>query len=247
MAMKYTVPHEVTYYECDVNGTMTLSSMVAVAVKVSEEQSEKLGRGSDFVRRFGVTWIITNYQIFVERLPKVGEHVQVATQATEYNKYFCYRTFWILDEQGNELVRLETIFAMMNMETRKMNSVPEEIIAPYESEKTKKIKRFPKLQPVDLEKGEQLPFRVRFYDIDSNHHVNNSIYFNWILDALGFDFLTSYVPKYVHIRFDKEVEYGNQIESHFEKVPQADKLLTYHEIKIGEETYCEANIEWQLK
>lgn len=245
MAMKYTIPHEVVYYECDVNGTMTLSSMVAVAIKASEEQSDSLNRGTDFVHQFGLTWIVTDYQLFIQRLPKVGEKVLVTTQAIEYNKYFCYRNFWISTEAGEELVRIETIFVLMNIDTRKMSSVPEEIIAPYESEKTKKIKRFPKIETI--ESGEKLPFRVRFYDIDGNQHVNNAVYFNWMLDVLGYDFLTRYAPSYLHIRFDKEVEYGNEIDSHFEIIEESGEISTHHEIKIGEEVYCEANAKWQVR
>lgn len=244
MATKYTAPHEVSYYECDVNGTMTLSSMIAIAIKVSEDQSDQLNRGTDFVRSFGLTWIVTNYQFFIERLPKVGEKIYISTQAQEYNKYFCYRNFWLTTEEGEELVRIETIFVLMNIETRKMSSVPEEIITPYESQKVKKIKRYPKIEKVS--DGESLPFRVRFYDIDSNQHVNNSVYFNWILDVLGYDFLTNHTPSYLHIRFDKEVEYGNEVESHFE-VKKVETIRSLHEIRIGEQTYCEANIEWREK
>ncbi|KAF1303783.1 acyl-[acyl-carrier-protein] thioesterase [Enterococcus saccharolyticus] len=244
MASKYTQTHEVTYYECDVNATMTLSSMIAVAIKVSEDQSDQLNRGADFIHRFGLTWIVTNYQFFIQRLPKVGEKIQITTQAQSYNKYFCYRNFWLTTEAGEELVRIETIFALMNMETRKMSSVPEEIIAPFESEKVKKIQRYPKIEKVVA--GESYPFRVRFYDIDSNQHVNNSVYFTWMLDALGYDFLTTHEPTYMHIRFDKEVEYGNEIMSHFE-IETDEGMKTRHEIRIGEQTYCEANVEWRTK
>ncbi len=245
MATKYTVPHEVAYYECDVNGTMTLSSMIAVAIKVSEEQSDQLERGTDFVHGFGLTWIITNYQLFIMRLPQVGETIRIATQAMEYNKYFCYRNFWLTTESGEELVRIETIFALMNLESRKMSSVPAEIIAPYESEKITKIKRYPKIEKVVA--GDSLPFRVRFYDIDSNQHVNNAVYFNWMLDVLGYEFLTTMTPTYVNIRFDKEVEYGNEIASHFEVLPEVTQTKTRHEIRIGAQTYCEAQIDWQKK
>lgn len=34
-----------------------------------------------------------------------------------------------------------------------------------------------------------------FFDIDGNQHVNNAIYFNWLLDVLGYDFLTTHQPK----------------------------------------------------
>lgn len=42
------------------------------------------------------------------------------------------------------------------------------------------------------------------------------MYFNWIIDVLGYDFLIMYVLEKVIIWFDKEVEYGNEIESYFE-------------------------------
>ncbi|BDP81555.1 hypothetical protein EfmAA290_22310 [Enterococcus faecium] len=62
---------------------------------------------------------------------------------------------------------------------RKMSSVNEEIIAPFESEKIKKIKRQEKIEKIDS--GFMLPYRVRFYDIDSNQHFYNAMYFNWIM------------------------------------------------------------------
>lgn len=59
----------------------------------------------------------------------------MTTQAMQYNKYFCYRDFWITTESGEELVHIESIFSLMNYTTRKISSVTEDIIAPFESEK----------------------------------------------------------------------------------------------------------------
>ncbi|MDT2740729.1 acyl-ACP thioesterase domain-containing protein [Enterococcus canintestini] len=241
MAVKYTRTHEVAYYECDVNQTMTFPAMIGVAIKTSEEQSDTLNRSAEFVHQFGLTWVITNYHFKINRLPKVGEVIQIATQAMEYNKYFCYRNFWFYDEKGNELLMIESVFVLMDIKNRKMASVPEEIIAPFESEKIKRIKRFPAITKVT--NGQSLPYRVRFYDIDSNQHVNNAMYFNWMIDVLGFDFLTTHVPQAVNIRFDKEVEYGNEVMSHYEIIAE-DTIESRHEIKIGTQLYCEANISW---
>ncbi|GEQ37852.1 MAG: thioesterase [Tetragenococcus halophilus] len=245
MGAKYTIPHEVTYYECDVNHTMKLSTMIAIVIKVSEEQSDLLNRGNDYIHQFGVTWIITHYEVFISRLPRVNEKIQVTTQAMQYNKYFCYRDFWITTESGEELVHIESIFSLMNYTTRKISSVTEDIIAPFESEKITKIKRPPKVE--SLENPRSTAYNVRFYDIDSNHHVNNSVYFDWLIDGLGYDFLTTYEPKYINVRFDKEVEYGKQIESLYEVVDQENGKQTRHAIKIADKKYCEAQIEWQEK
>lgn len=244
MSKKYTNEHEVVYYECDVNQAMTFPALLSVAIKVSEDQSNILGRGNDYIHTLGLGWVITNYQIAIQRMPREGEVIKVTTQANEYNKFFCYRNFWFNDEEGNELVTIESVFVLMDMETRKIASVPEDVIAPYESEKVKKIRRYPAIEKV--ENGEMLPYRVRFYDIDGNGHVNNSIYFNWMINTLGFDFLTKHEPLSVNVRFDKEVEYGSEIESHVEIV-EGEEIVTKHEIRLGDQLCCEANIQWQVK
>ncbi|MDT2756263.1 thioesterase [Enterococcus asini] len=244
MGKKYSEEHKVAYYECDVTGQMTQPAMLAVAIEISEAQSAALGRDSAFVQSLGVTWIITNYQITYNRLPKALEKITVSTMAMEYNKFFCYRNFWLTDELGNELVKIEAVFALMSLETRKMAAVAEEIIAPYGSEKVKKIRRYPKLTKVEGDSYQ--PYRVRFYDIDNNHHVNNAVYFTWIFDVLGYDFLASHTPKSTAIRFEKEVEYGNQVESHYQIVTREDGAIeTRHEIRCGDVVSCEANIVWE--
>lgn len=243
MAKKFTTPYEVAYYDGDITRKMTISSMLAVVIKTSEEQSDALDRGSDFVASFGLGWVITNYEIHITRLPKVGEKLAVTTQAIAYNKYFCYRNFWIHDEQGNECVLIKSTFVLMDKENRKMSSVLPEIIEPYESEKIKKIYRGEKIEKVEA--GEFLPYRVRYFDIDGNQHVNNAIYFNWLLDVLGYDFLSTHEPTFINVKFDKEVEYGQVVESHYDMLNTDEGQTTRHEIRIEGQVYCEANMKWK--
>lgn len=242
MGKKYTMPYEVAYYDGDITKRMTLPSMLAIVIKTSEEQSALLGRGADVVAGLGLGWVITNYEIEIKRLPAVGENIQITTQALSYNKYFCYRNFWIHDEAGEECVLIKSTFVLMNKKNRKMSSVLEEIIAPYESEKIKKIYRNEKIEKI--ENGASHNYRVRFFDIDGNQHVNNAIYFNWLLDVLGYDFLSKHQPLRVYVKFDKEVEYGHEVESHYEVLENETGPWTRHEIRIEDQLYCEANIQW---
>ncbi|MBP2099381.1 acyl-ACP thioesterase domain-containing protein [Enterococcus rivorum] len=245
MGKRYTTSYEIAYYDCDINGTMTMPSMLAVVIRASEEQSDGLDRGAAFVSSFGLGWVITNYEIHIKRLPKVGEKVDITTEAIAYNKYFCYRHFWIHDQEGNECVLIKSTFVLIDKKNRKMSSVLPEIIEPYASEKITKIYRGEKIEKVGS--GTFLPYRVRFFDIDGNQHVNNSIYFNWLLDVLGYDFLTHHEPTFINIKFDKEVEYGQEIESHYEVKEQENEKKTLHEIQIAGQTYCEANMKWRKR
>lgn len=242
MANKFTEKHEIKFYECDVTGKLTLPMLLNIVIKTSETQSEALGRGSDFVKQKGLGWVITQHEIKIERLPRVDEVVSVTTQATKYNKYFCYRNFWIHDEAGNECVMINSTFVMMDLATRKMTSVPLEVIEPYGSEKITKIQRGTKVgSPTEVNSRE---YRVRFSDIDGNQHVNNSRYLDWAVDCLDYDFLTSHEPKFVNIRFDKELAYGNMIESQWE-VSTDTEIISKHRIQLGDTVCAEANITWK--
>ena len=67
-----------------------------------------------------------------------------------------------------------------------------EIIAPFDSEKSLKFIAMKKLKR--SQRG-TFTLSCAFFDIDGNQHVNNAIYFNWLLDVLGYDFLTTHQPK----------------------------------------------------
>ncbi len=86
----------------------------------------------------------------------------------------------------------------MDPETRKVSSVPDEMMRlGSENQKSNATRRSP------ITQGQFLPYRVRFYDIDSNQHVNNAMYFNWLMDVLGYEFLTKHEVTQVTIRFDR--------------------------------------------
>jgi len=240
---KFTEEHEILYYECDTTGKLSIPMLLSMVIKTSESQSRVLGRGSDFVASLGLTWVITQYEIQINRLPKVEEVVKITTEATSYNKYFCYRNFWVHDEAGQECVFIKSTFVLMDIENRKMSSVRPEIIDIYQSEKIKTIERAPKIEAVASDQS--LDYRVRFSDIDGNQHVNNSKYLDWMLDVLGYEFLTSHEVTYVNIKFDKEVEYGNQVSSYWETTVTDEKILTKHQVKNDQILCAETNLNWR--
>ena len=244
MGKRYTINHEVAYYECDINQNMTFPALLSVAIKASSDQSDELQRGTEYINTLGITWVITKTEVTIDRLPQVGEHINITTVPTEFNRFFCYRSYYVYDEAGEEIVKINMSFVLMDIENRKMSSVDAELMAPFESRPIKKIHRWPKIEKV--EGNQKQLYHVRYYDLDSNHHVNNAMYFNWLIDVLGYDFMTQHEASYVNVKFDKEVLYGNDIESYYEIV-DGEEVKTRHEIRLGDQLACEANILWQKR
>lgn len=243
MAKKYTEKYTIPSYECDRSDYLKIPTLVKILIKISGSQSEELGVSDAYVHSFGLGWIILQHDMKITRLPKSGETVALTTEATSYNKFFCYRKFWIHDEEGNECVLMETTFAMMDLKARKMGSVLDEIVAPFESEKIKRIKRGEKILPVEEVKAKK-DYLVRYYDIDDNQHVNNAVYLDWMLDVVEIDWMSDYIPVAISIKFNKEIRYGEIVDSSYQ---QGETELSLHQVLVNEAVCAEANIRWQPK
>lgn len=243
MTNTYTETYTIPYYDCDSEGLLKIPMLIKMMIRTSGNQSDSLGVGAELLKEFNVNWIITQHDLKISELPRTSDVVMVTTQAESYNKYFCYRRFWLHDSNKNELAFMESTFALMDVTTRKVHAVPDEVILPFQSEKIKRIKRGEKIPEMN-ETTIKRSFDVSFWDIDDNHHVNNATYPAWMMDSLGYDFLISHVPTRIIVKFNKEIRYGEAVESVVEEIKEQE---TIHQIKSNETLCAEGLIQWKKR
>lgn len=205
--MKYTEKYQIEYSDCDENQHLKIPVMIDLFMQVSEHQLDKGHAGiADLLKR-GLGWVVTQYQIKISSLPKPGEHVILSTEAAGYNRFFEYRDFGIADQDGNSLVQVHSQWIMFDLKKRKLTVADEKMMHDFDVPLLQKMPRFPRLRPLD-KYDEKRQYRVRYDDLDINHHLTNSHYFNWFIDMFDRDFLKTHLIQTIDIKFDKEVRYG---------------------------------------
>ena len=240
MGLTYQMKMKIPFDMADMNGHIKLPDVILLSLQVSGMQSIELGvSDKTILEDYNLVWIITEYDIEVVRLPRFAEEITIETEALSYNRLFCYRRFTIYDEAGQDLIHMMATFVLMDRDSRKVQAVESEIVAPYQSEFDKKLIRGPKY--ANLEAPISKDYHVRFYDLDMNGHVNNSKYLDWIFEVMGADFLTQYIPKKINIKYVKEVRPGGVITSAVERTGLESK----HEITSDGATNAQAIITWQ--
>lgn len=245
-ANEYSESHQIVYYEADDTDHLTLAMLIDLLVLASENQNAALGLTTEFVQSHGVGWVVTQYHIQVTAMPRTGDRVTIKTRATSYNKYFAYREYWLFDAAGNTLAYAEGIWVTMSYATRKIATIPTEIMAPYHSEPSVRLPRLPR--PNRLSTTDELtekPYAVRYFDIDHNGHVNNAHYFDWMLDSLSPEFLRQHEPADIRIRFENEVTYGQTVTSRQLVHDTADALTSDHAVQAGDTLAASATIQWR--
>lgn len=244
MAEMFKMKHQVKYYEADVTGKLSLPMIFNLAVLSSTMQSIELNVGPDFTHAQGLGWIILQEVLTIKRRPNDGEEIILQTLAREFNPYFAKRLYQITDLDGNVLVNIEALYAMVDMEKRKMARIPQEMVDAYQSERVKKITR--DVEPAKFAEDDQAnrvqKYAVRFLDIDSNRHVNNSKYADWMQDVLDPAYVLEHEPVAMNIKFEQEVRLGDMVQS---EVKFANDNQTIHRIVSGDQVSAEAEITWQ--
>ena len=242
MGLTYKMNMKIPFDMSDMNGHIKLPSLILLSLQVSGSQSAQLGvSDKEILEKYNLVWIITEYDIDVIRLPRFSEEMTIETEALSYNRLFCYRRFTIYDESGQAIIQMLASFALMDRDSRKVHSVDPEMVAPYQSEFSKKIIRGPKY--TDLDNPTSKDYHVRFYDLDMNGHVNNSKYLDWIFEVMGADFLMNHIPQKINLKYVKEVRPGGMISSSYE----LDGLQSCHQVTSQGVVNAQALIQWTTK
>lgn len=232
----------IDYGDCDEQGRLELPFLIEYMMEVSNTQLSNGHAGVNDLMEQGLGWVVLDYNFTINRLPKAGEKVFFTTNASGYNRLFVYRDFSVEDENGEKLVEVKSQWVILDLTTRKVTAPDPNLMKKFNNPELKKLPRFKKARPLKEWDNSQ-PYRVRYYDLDTNHHLTNSRYFDWMVDVLPRNFLNTHEPVSINITFKKEVKYRQEAQS-LVKLDE-EKLTTNHEIKNGDDVAALAKIVWR--
>ena len=247
---EYTMRHRLAYYECDQSSHPSLSMLVAMAVLVSERHAEELGCGRAAGLQHNGAWIILSYegQLTVEQ-PVFGDEIILGTRMLGVNRFFAQREFWLADLQGHRFATMTGQLSFVDLSKRRIQAIPDELVAPFHAPKLKGLDRPRNQQSLTAETADQqAQYQVRYFDIDGNRHVNNTRYFDRMLDPLGPDFLNQHQLRSFNISYKNEVRYPDEVTSRYQlKTGDDGKTESINQIFVADKLCADANFTWQKR
>ena len=113
---QYTIDGRIRFSEVDHTRRITLPGIVNYFQDCSTFQSEDLGLGIEHCSEKKRAWILSSWQVVVERYPKIGEKIQTSTWATDFNGLFGERNFCMTDSEGKDVAYANSLWVYMDME-----------------------------------------------------------------------------------------------------------------------------------
>lgn len=196
----YKFESKIRYSELDEKGYLAVPKIVDYFQDCSNMQSDSLGVGREYLEEKHLAWVLSFWQIVIERRPGQNEPVKVGTFPYEFKSFMGMRNFLIEDMEGRRIVSANSIWTLLDMKTGRPVKATEEIIQHYSLEEKLPMEYAGRKVTIP-ELGEVLtPVKVTREYIDTNHHMNNAKYITVAMN---------YVPCHLEVR-EIRIEYKKQ-------------------------------------
>ncbi|MCM1101260.1 MAG: thioesterase [Clostridium sp.] len=180
----YFFDGRIRYSETDLEGRLTMASLIDYFQDCSTFHSEDLGLGVKYLADRHLVWVLSSWQIAVERYPALGERVKIGTAPYEFKGFLGSRNFVMLAEDGSYAAKANSLWCLLNTDTWKPASAPKEMLEGYEI--SPKLDMDYASRKIALPEGGNAgePITVRKHHLDTNNHVNNGQYVDMAMEFL---------------------------------------------------------------
>ena len=197
----------IRYSECGTDNKLTLAGLINYFQDCSSENSELLGVGVDYMKERQKAWVLSSWQIEVERYPSCSEKIEVETWATGFKGILGPRDFCMKTEDGEVLARATTLWVFIDAVSGKPTKPEERDVSPYVMGTPQKMEKVSRKISVPEETVLVDTFPVRKYHIDTNHHVNNAQYIQIAAEVLP----EGYCVKRLRAEYKRAAVLGDEI------------------------------------
>ena len=199
---------------------LTLPKLFQVFQDYATENAEQLGVGKAVTTDVGKLWVVSRFYVEFKRNPKYLENVNVETRAD--------------DLDGNNIIKASSMWAIID-------------------EKSRKLIMSPGLDTPDCTEGDELPLpskvhpkeaifvekrAVRYSDLDTNRHLNNTRYIEMLVNIFPIGFLAKKQMKSLLLNYTKEIREGQVAEIY------ASDDFTYVKVMVDGSTSFEAEMSF---
>lgn len=176
----YHFDSRVRYSEADSEKKLTLPSLLDYLQDCCTFQSEDLGVGVEHLAETKTAWVLSSWEIRINRYPEMGEHIRICTWPYDFKGFYGYRNFTIEDEKGNVLADANSVWVFMDLTNMCPTRISEAMKEAYISDIEPGIEGEWSPRKINVAASEneekKAPVPVARFFIDTNHHMNNGKY-----------------------------------------------------------------------
>lgn len=206
--------YQISAIHVDCYGRAKPSTLLYLAQEAATGHCDVLQLDWDTLAKRNLFWAVVRSRVQINRLPVLGETVTVQTWPMPTTRTAYPRAVSISDEDGNELVRIVSLWVLMDTKSRTM-------VMPRKSgvDVAGQLRGCELAAPgsiVPKPGANVVTRRVGYTELDRNGHMNNTRYLDWVDDLLPSEFHKSHCVREFTICYLSEARENQQVQLHYQ-------------------------------
>lgn len=215
--MIYKHKFDIGLQDINSKNQITNKKILGCLENAAVKHGDSIGLGMMELNKSGLTWMILDWKIKMDRRPGYGDIIEVHTWSKCTNKCYSYRDYEIYVD-GEKCGMATSKWLMVDINRGRPARIDEEYIAQYKPESDKftfDIEEIDKLQEQE-EYERSANCIIRKSDIDINGHVHNLNYIDLIEELLS-DEERNIDFGNIRITYKKEIKFGDEVKCYCHK------------------------------
>lgn len=240
-------------FHVDFTGRIFMGVLGNHLLNAAGNHSQKRGWGIGALNETRHTWVLSRLSIEMMRMPRQYEHCEVKTWVESVMKLFTNRNFAILDANGEALGYARSVWAMIDLETRK----PCDLLSLYngdilnyvvpEDENVCPIAGHGRFRFKDAELVRTID--TYYSDVDINGHINSIKYIEHILDLFPKEAFEKGIQRF-EIAYKAESYMGDRLSFYKQLVDETETDIEIRKNVTADnngEVVCQAKVRFNRK
>lgn len=180
----YIYESRIGFSESDSKGNLSLTGLLNYFQDVATFQSEDLGVGWNYIHQLDMVWVLSSWQLVINRYPRTCEVVEIGTFPYAFKGCFGYRNFVMRTKEGEILAMANSLWTLLSTKDRGIGRFTEKMKEVYEIEPRLEMEYKDRRIRVPEGGSYSLEYKITSHHLDSNKHVNNGKYIELAMDEL---------------------------------------------------------------
>lgn len=203
---EFKTDYLIDYHGLDTNLKISTPRLIDYLQESAVRHSDWAGYSMDWFTRQMKGWLILNWDLKIFDYPKWNEKITVKTWPCLFKGIIAYRGFEITNNINNKIILQGfSKWVYTDLEKRRPVLPPKEMTERYGIIKPEPFKSDFKIPAYDsFTKININILKVTRRDIDTNLHVNNISYIEWVIDSIPDDIYNTMIIENIKINYKKE-------------------------------------------
>ena len=229
---------ELRYFEMNKFGEASSTAILTLLEETAADHCYSINHSLFDLEKQNIGWVLVSGIMEMDYYPGYKEKIIIRTWLSKYSTIKGFRENIIFNEQGRIIGRAKGLWVFFDIDRRRPLQIPDDIKDKwlYINEECINHDITKKIDIIDSSDHIK-KFKINRFDVDTNLHVNNIRYLQWLIESIPEDIIDNFYLHSIDGRFIAEAQLGDTIMSFTER----DASLTsfVHHIKTrGNNTVC---------